>query len=478
MKTSYKIYTLSFAVVLAFAIASCKKFIQVPTPVTSLSSSNVYTNNATAAAVLTGIYTTISTNGIGSGVSSTSVYCGLSADEYGLYAPASQIDYLPFYENSLTPKNLAGGDLWSTIYPIIYVANSAIEGLTNNSDLTPAVDKQLLGEAKFVRAFCYFYLVNVYGDVALATGTDYKVNESLPRIPKATVYLQIIADLTDAQNLLSDQYLDASVLNVTPARVRPTKWAAAAMLARTYLYTGDWSDAQTEASLVIGNSSTYSLSTLNNVFLTNSSEAIWQLQPVAEEENTPEGLFFILPASGPNSSNPVFLSKNLLSAFETGDQRLVNWVSSVTDSVGQSLVTYYFPYKYKVNSPGAAVTEYEMVLRLGEQYLIRSEAEAELGDLAGAKADLNTIRQRAGLPNTSASTIPGLLSAIQHERQVELFSEWGHRWFDLKRTGAADSVMSVVTPEKGGIWNPDSKLYPLPLGDLQTDHKLVQNPGY
>ena len=469
---------LSVVSAMSLMVTGCKKFVQVPTPITSLNSANVYNSDATAAAVLTGIYTNISSTGVTSGLGATSVYCGLSADEYTLYDPASEPAYVPFYVNVLTNVNTAGGNFW-VLYQTLYVANSAIEGLTGNNNLTPAVDQQLLGEAKFVRAFCYFYLVNLYGDVPLVIGTDYKSNELLSRTPKAQVYEQIVADLKSAQTLLSDQYLDGTLLNPTSERVRPTKWAAAALLARTYLYTGDWADAQNEASLVISNTAVYSLISLNNVFLKNSSEAIWQLQPVNSRQNTPDGLFFILPASGPSVSRPVHLSNSLIGSFELNDQRLSSWVNSVKTTVGGIATTYYYPYKYKVNTPGAPVTEYEMVLRLGEQYLIRAEAEANNSDTNDAVNDLNVIRKRAGLANYAGTTDKSsLLTAILHERQVELFSEWGHRWLDLKRTSVVDVVMPIATPQKGGTWQSSKQLYPLPQADLQDDPNLVQNPGY
>jgi len=403
---------------------------------------------------------------------------GMSADEFTLYGGSTDLAQIGYYQDDLNETNIADQNFWDFIYPDIYIANAAIEGLTNNKALTPQVDQQLLGEAKFMRAFYYFYLVNLYGDVPLVTGTDYKANLLLPRAAQAAVYQQIVADLKDAQSLLSDQYLDATLLTPTPARVRPTKWAATAMLARTYLYLKDWPDAEAEASLIISNNSTYSLSPLNSVFLENSSEAIWQLQPVIFGENTVEGSTFILPPSGPNYANTVYLSPSLLNSFEPGDQRYKNWVSSVTDTLGNVPVTYYFPFKYKINAINVPVTEYSMVLRLAEQYLIRAEARAEQGNIPGASADLNVIRSRAGLPNTTAASESALLTAVLHERQVELFSEWGHRWLDLKRTGQVDAVMTIVAPEKGGAWKTTKQLYPLPLNDLLHDPSLIQNPGY
>ena len=122
-----------------------------------------------------------------------------------------------------------------------------------------------------------------------------------------------------------------------------------------------------------------------------------------------------------------------------------------------------------------------MVLRLAEQYLIRAEASANSGDLGGAIKDLNTIRSRAGLPPLANSLNRSqVLSAVAQERKVELFAEWGHRWFDLKRTGAIDSVMSIVTPQKlpGSKWNSYQQLYPISLTQLSYNPNLKQNPGY
>jgi len=119
---------------------------------------------------------------------------------------------------------------------------------------------------------------------------------------------------------------------------------------------------------------------------------------------------------------------------------------------------------------------------LGEQCLIRAEARAQQGNLNGAISDLDIIRKRAGLP-LIANTNPGisqsvLLTAILHERQVELFTEWGHRWLDLKRTNNVDGVMNTVTTQKGGTWNSDWQWYPITLSELQTAPNLVQNEGY
>jgi len=467
--------------ILSISILSigCSKLVEVEPPITSITGASVYESDATAIAVLTGTYTGISGVGIYGSVGSLSLLPSLSADELSLYGTNQQ--YIYYYQNGLTSTNVNQGDLWYSFYSILFTANSAIEGIGNSNGMSTAVKNQLTGEAKFMRAFCYFYLVNLYGDVPLVTGTDFSVNRLLSRTPKATIWQQIESDLTDAQNLLDENYLDGTLSNSTSERVRPTKWAATSLLSRAYLYQQKWDSAQIEATKVINNSLLYSLDSLNGVFLKNSSEAIWQLQPVNAGANTADATLFILPSSGPDGySFPVSLDTLLVNSFEPGDQRRQNWV----DSVIANGITYYYPYKYKagymqpVNNVYPPPTEYTMVFRLGEQYIIRAEAEAEKNDLTDAAIDLNAIRGRAGLAATTAATQADLLNAIYHERQVELFTEWGHRWLDLKRTGNVTAVMSVVTPLKGGTWSDYKQLYPIYLYEIQHDPNLVQNSGY
>jgi hypothetical protein len=124
------------------------------------------------------------------------------------------------------------------------------------------------------------------------------------------------------------------------------------------------------------------------------------------------------------------------------------------------------------------VLEYLVVLRLSEQYLVRAEARTHLNDLSGAAADINVVRNRAGLPDTKATDKTSLLDAIAQERRVELFAEWGHRWLDLKRTATIDTIMNIVSLSKGSSWNTNAQLYPIPAGDILLNPYLTQNPGY
>lgn len=462
---------------------SCKKIIEVDVPVTNVNALNVYNNDATASAVLTGIYTKLSNdNGFLSagGFSSISLFAGLSADEIALYN-FNDNSYLSYYRNEINSKSILP-DYWNTIYPVVFISNSAIEGLQASTNLTPSLKQQLLGEARFIRAFCYFYLVNLYGDVPLALSTDWKVNSLLTRTSSEVVYKQVIKDLIEAQSLLSDKYLMGDAM--TPCapgaeeRVRPCKSAATALLARAYLYVGDWNNAEQQATNVISKSTVYDTVPLNKVFLKNSKEAIWQIQPTATgvQSNTGEGMIFVLPDTGPNTTtNPVYLSDGIVNDFEANDRRRNEWVGSVTPTPGY---TYYFPNKYKIGLVLTSTQEYGVIFRLAEQYLIRAEARAQLNKISEAQNDLNIIRKRAGLPNTVANDKNSLLSAILHERRVELFTEWGHRWFDLKRTGNIDVVMNTAATTKGGTWASYKAWFPIPQTDMNKNPKLVQNMGY
>ena len=119
-----------------------------------------------------------------------------------------------------------------------------------------------------------------------------------------------------------------------------------------------------------------------------------------------------------------------------------------------------------------------MVLRLAEQYLIRAEAKAYQDKLTDAIQDLDIIRNRAGLSligdtNPSISKNDFLL-AIEQERKVEMFSEWGHRWLDLKRTERAGQILGALKPD----WQDTDQLYPIPNSERLVNPRLTQNPGY
>lgn len=455
MKTNTHILRMlltSYVVLVSF---SCEDFVRVDLPRSQITNSSVYEKDETAIAAASGMYASmLQIQGFIGGVFNPISYLGgLSSDELIDYTGTAP--YAEFYNNALNINNSVVLYVWSTGYNTIYEANAVIEGLEASSTITGAVKMQLEGEAKFVRAFCHFYLVNLFGDVPIVTTTDYKQNAILPRTPAIQVYDKVVSDLKDAQNLLTDEYF-------TTERTRPNKGAASAMLARVYLYMKDYSNAESAATSVINTENTYSLvPDLNQVFLANSNEAIWQLTQVAPlPVPTGDGFAFI-------GSSSTSLSAQLISAFETSDFRIESWVTQNNSS--------YLPNKYKVRFASPPYTEYLTVLRLAEMFLIRAESRAKQNNIVGAQDDLNEIRNRAGLDNTSANDQPTLLDAICHERRIELFCEFGHRWLDLKRTNAANDVLGPIKPS----WNATDAYYPIPESEMLNNPQLKpQNNGY
>jgi starch-binding outer membrane protein, SusD/RagB family len=476
--TALRFFILIFLCVTCF---SCKKLVEVDPPYTSVNAENIFSSEANSIALLTSVYGKMSQASILSGgITSVSVFTGLSSDELTLYSGAfSNKIYLGYYQNSLLSSTTGAFDIWVNIYPLIYTINFSIKGLSNNEKLSRPVRDQLLGEAKFVRAFFDFYLVNLYKNIPLVLTEDYQVNSNLQQSSPEDIYKQIIADLNEAINLLSSKYLDKTLLGETNERVRPTKWVASSLLARVYLYLGNYSASEVAATSVISNSSMYLIAdSLNGVFLKSSPEAIWQLQPVNSGWNTSDAQTFVITANGFIGSNPVYISDQLLNAFEADDQRQFKWLNSYT----KSGIVYHFPFKYKSAKLNDPVTEYSVVFRLGEQFLIRAEAKAMQGNLSGnngAIEDLNVIRRRAGLLDYfGVEEKDSVLTAINHERQVELFTEWGHRWLDIKRTGQVNSVMPSVTNLKGGVWSSNWQWYPIPQTELLKSPGFKQNLGY
>jgi starch-binding outer membrane protein, SusD/RagB family len=453
-------YYLIYSIILFTGFSSCKKFASIPPPMTQVETNRIFENDQAAIAATVGLYSQMMQASFTFTNAAITIYPALSADE--LYNTSANADYDLFHTNDILSPANGLTRLWTFAYRDIYQANAVMEGLNNSLTLGDSLKKQLRGEMLVVRALSYFYLVNLFGDIPVVTTTSYLDNQSLPRSPVADVYQSIVTDLQEAKSLLQENYPSAG-------RARPNKWTAAALLARVYLYMKNWPQAETEASAVIS-SGIYSLvPNLNNVFLVSSTEAIWQMSPVTTSINTAEGNLFIPIFS---FFKPTFAATDsLLNAFEANDQRKTSWLSSSVIS-GK---TYYYPFKYKVRTGGPPYTEYYMVLRLAELYLIRAEARAQQNNITPAQDDLNKIRNRAGLPNTIAGTQALLLNAIQQERRIELFAEWGHRWFDLKRSG---NINNVLQPVKAPHWQPSDALYPLPQYDLQTNPFLVQNPGY
>lgn len=447
----------------------CKKFAEVPPASNIMNKDYVFSSDGSVSNAIAGMYMNAYLQTLNVFQDYITICPGLSADELNIVG--INTSYEPFLRNQLDANTPAVNECWTGFYKSIYLANTLIEGVSANENvLKPETVAMAKGEGLFMRAFCHFYMVNLFGDVPLVLTSDAYTNNALSRTPQAKVYDQIIADLKAAKELLHGDYS----VSAGNQRFRANKFAAAALLARAYLYTGQWSLAETEASTVIGATDLYKLmpsEDIAKIFYKNSPEAIWQMNGSTGSSSTFNGYNDIAYAFLGTYMPTLVMSAELEASFPQGDLRLANWTQMMTIS-GQS---YRVPAKYRNQTVTAGATgEGYMYLRLTEQFLIRAEARAQLGtDLTAAKADLDTVRTRAGLQKTDATGKPGLLLAIEKERQLELFTETGHRWFDLRRTHRADAVLG----SKQG-WEDFKVRYPIPAVELLNNSNLKQNTGY
>jgi len=443
------------------AMSSCKKFVEADLANNLIAKEDAFSTDNSATSATLSLYSYYSTV---DNLKNCTWLGGLLADE--LQNTTSNADLIQFSQNVVVPTNtVATSNIWGYSYQTIRYCNLILDGIGRSTGMTTPVKNQLSGEAKFFRALNYFNLVNFYGGVPITSEINELDNAFKPRATVAEVYAQVFSDLKDAQNLLPATYVGSSAA----LKIRVNKWAATALLAKVYLYNKDYANAEAEATKVIG-SGTYSMATLSNAFINTSSETILQLSTLfgASAFST-----YRTTSSAANVAPPAYvLYSNFTKDFELNDNRKTSWVDSTTFNA----VKYYRINKYKVQTATAATlgNEYTVLLRLGEQYLIRAEARAQQSNIGGAQDDINAIRTRAGLGNTTAATQSALLTAIAKERKLELFGEYANRWFDLKHTGTADAVLGALKP----TWKTTAQLLPIGADQILLNNKLTQNPGY
>ena len=463
MKTAnFNIYLSILPFVLLCLLYGCSNFTEVDLPSSQLTSGTVFEDKTTANAAMVDIYSKIRDTGILTGYpSGICSQLGLYTDELKYYG-VSGTGPANYYNNTLLATDPQIAVLWNSSYTQIYSANAVIEGVEKAKSLPIDDKRQLTGEALFIRALIHFYLLNIYGPIPYITTTDYKSNSTAVRIPETVVYDLIQKDLEQSVDLLDNEYNGSN-------RVRPNKGTAQALLARVYLYSEKWEEASNTASAVLNQTDLYVWpASLDLEFKKESKATIWQLMSNPEGANTYQGNVFIFIQGPPPA---VAVTENLVNAFSNDDLRKTKWLKAVSNGTS----TWYHPYKYKEKSNTATSLEYSIVFRMAEQYLIRAEARAHTGDLIGAKEDLNKTRNLAGLANTAATTPNEIINAVQAERRLEFFTEFGHRFFDLKRFGKLDEVLSPVKPQ----WKTTDRLLPLPQTELMLNPNLSpQNAGY
>jgi starch-binding outer membrane protein, SusD/RagB family len=448
---------LAFFLFLTVSFTSCEKFVDVGHPKTQLLDSLVFQDFRTAETALLQVYIDIRNN------SSTTGGCApdfqFYIDDMVNYSNDPTKDTYKCYNSILTDKDeIFLMRHWDAPYAAIYKANRLLEALEKSDRMATTGRNQLKGEALFLRSMFYFRLANTFGDVPYITVTDHRVNTTARKLPKEKVFEMVQHDVELAASLLPDKYPTAD-------RVRVNKKCAEAFLAQIYLYTKQWEKAEDMATELISATSTYSLETdITKTFLRVSKEAIWQFAESSPGSPTTEAYYYSLWGSPEVNTAYGALTEDLVNSFEPGDKRKINWVSTLT--IGSQSWNYVSKYKERALLTTAS-PEIPIVMRLSEMYLIRAEARAEQENFSGAQEDINAIRSKAGLLNTTAADKPSLREAVMQERRHELFCEYAHRFFDLKRTG---TITQVLGPKKPN-WTDEDINFPI------SEKQILLNPN-
>jgi len=436
---------------LAFTIMSCNKVLDVK-PTDSVAAEDAIQNKAGVEHALIGSYNALQATGLYylNGI----VVGDIAADN--LTHTGTMMEYGQIERKPIPAENSIVEGMWSGAYNGINCVNNILVQLPGISDITQEESDQYEGEALFIRALLHYYLVTYFGGVPIQIKPTLDLSHiDIARNTQEEVYAQIITDLTTAKAKLS----------TTKVKGRADSYAASALLAKVYLskfqLLGDQPSAGlaiTEATRVIDDGG-YTLATdYASMFnpATNSPESIFEVVFDAQNFTRLAQYFYSRDLSGRYEFAP---EVELIQSFEPADTLRLH--ASVN-----YLGTQPYGYKYKDVSGG---TDHVYVFRLAEMYLVRAEALAySNGDIASIQADINVIRNRAGLANTTATDIPALKQAIDYECRHEFVFE-GHRWTDLVRTKRATTVLGI---------DENHTLFPIPLSEMQTNSLMKQNDGY
>ena len=410
-------------------------------------------------------------------------------------------------------QNQWTNEMYYACYTGISRANTIlnrIEGTTFPDDFK----NKTIGEAKFIRAFMYFQLVQCYGDVPLhleeVTGAD---NAFLPRSSVNDIYTAIVDDVKDAIEKLPTVKF--------PQNGAATKGAAKMLYAYVLMTKPDRDYATAETQLKdIMNMGYELLPNYADIYDTskkNGKESIFEIQyQMGDQGQQSDWLYYFIPKTTnaeiitgvPDCSTLLTGGWNvptpeMIASYEPGDLRVdpsiavavgtldaanalvVADVLKVGDpKINDYQVNYPFINKYRhAHSKIENTDDNWPVYRYADCLLLLAECLVEQGRAGDAAPYVNQVRARAGLP--AVTTINA--EVVANERRHELAFE-NHRWYDLLRTGKAIEVMTAYgkyiktidteLPERTYQIKPEYLLYPIPYNELQLNDQLKQNPGY
>lgn len=446
-------YYISCSIILLTLFTSCSEVLE-PTPYDIRTDDLILKTSADVPLVRIGLYSAFRA------MTSSIVIAGdFTADHIkhnGTFA-----SYQEFGTKQITSTNSDVAAFWGVIYATVYRSNFILEKLPTVSGVSTVDRNTLTAEARFLRGLSNFFAVYTYGDVPLVTTTEQTTNRNIGRTAKATVLAAVLADYQAAlTNLPDDSSTGVAYLS---------KRVVHAALARFYLYQKNWVQAETYATQVIS-SGKFTLvpdySTIVNINFT--AESIFEVGYTENDDAATLNNLFV-------NRREVIPSDQAIIALNSSESGTRVATITFNSQQQQGSDNGWTVRKYGIARDGNGNN---VVFRLAEMYLIRAEARAQQGKLAGttgAISDINQLRTRAKAPAVTAVTQADILLTVERERQYELAFE-GHRWYDLVRTGRAQVVMSAFSPN----WNSRYELWPIPQSEILRNSGLqgAQNPGY
>jgi hypothetical protein len=455
-------------------------------PLTTIAPTSYFKSSADAEAGITGAYDALQATGL---YSQDLIVMGEMPSDN---CTSNNNDVRRMEELTWLSTTSQNSNMYTASYVGINRANVVLKYVPGIDMLASRRD-QIVGEAKFLRALGYFNLVRAFGAVPLRlepTESAAPAVLNLPRTDVQAVYQQIIKDLTEAA---------AAMPASNPGRA--ASGAANALLTKVYLTHRDWALAVEAANKVTG----YPLSNSFKALFpaNNNPESIFEIQNsgAADGNNIlPDLLLPSPPATYSFAKFNIPTTELIQYADTVNDQR---WAYIGTTSAGRDHASYVdggrgtsdddgpFVYKWPGPPNGFNSPDNTYVLRYADVVLMRAEAQNEVnGPTEAVRTDINLIRERAGLTPLTFSnpTSPELASKqamrneIDRQRRLELAFE-GERWFDLLRysvapTEHAVTALDIIAQRQNGNRNVNYLLFPIPLGELNTNPNVRQNPGY
>lgn len=499
MKTMKMLLTL-----VILAGSSCADFLDEPLQGV-YSTATFYKTEDHAYLALTGVYNAISfvsTNNnlwvFGDVASDDAIKGGLAGDQ-------SDIQFID--EFTYARNNTSIEKIWKHYYEGISRANYLLYYVPG-IPMDAVKRDRILAEGKFLRAYLYFILVNIFGEIPIKLNPPLNPDEiNKPKSPVEDVYLQIEKDLSEAVTVLEAA---TTAQNLGHA----ARGAALGLLAKVYLYQEKYTEALATIDLVEGLGIYQLQDVYKNNFIDstqNNSESLFEIQHLSAQ--VPKLGSHLNQYFGPSKDNSYYFNtplQNFIDEFElaTGaepDPRLdytvgrqgQNWIngepfdpppsSPPWSPTGYLQKKHCQPKKEEPN-PGDASMNY-VYLRFADILLMKAEALNELNRGAEALVPLNAVRKRAResflfdqdqpgfgvipagmLPDVVTTATATLRDAIRHERRVELGFEF-HRYFDLMRYGkqAAETALSST-----GFVYEQHRYFLIPQSELDTN-PLIHN---